>query len=113
MSDELGRGIPLLEPSNKHYGHYVRVPLWWIKAANETGGKFAASVALMIWYRSSVTKTDTVTISNVLGRMFGVGRKQKASGLAALSNAGLVRVSQKQGCSPIVTLLKKEPPPFC
>ena len=80
------------------------IPLVWMKAVAMLPGK-SLHVGLALWYLAGVKKTKTVALGNHLLESFGVDRKTKSRGLRSMERAGLIGVTRRAGCNPIVTLL--------
>ena len=80
------------------------VPWDWIAEASNLPGK-ALHVGLALWRLSGVLKSPTVRLGNSEVQALGVNRSAKSRALLALKSAGLIRISQKIGRLPEVTLL--------
>lgn len=76
---------------------------WICKAANMPGKSL--HLALLIWCATSMNRMQSVTISNVDARSFGLERNAKYRALACLEDEGLISVERRLGKSPLVTLL--------
>ena len=98
-------GIRIRRDNERKVGAFVLVPAGWIRVAKETGGRHAVTTALVVWYRRAITRNTTFSVSNSAASIFGLDRKQKASGLRSLAQAGLVRVEQSKGKSPLVSII--------
>ena len=99
-----GLGVKVPSHRSKRVEAFVHAPIEWVRAAQEAGGAFTVTVALLIWYRRCVTGTNSYTVSNTAASLFGLDRKQKASGLKSLELNNLVRVNRHKGASPTVTI---------
>ena len=62
-------------------------------------------VPIVLWFMAGLTKSRTVSLSNVNGLRFGLDRNAKYRALEWLEEARLIAVERKLGRSPIVTLL--------
>jgi len=83
------------------------VPWPWLVAAAKLPGK-ALAVGLALWRLSGATKSATVRLSNAEVAVLGVDRSAKSRALKWLEEAGLVRIEQKPGRIPSVTILSIE-----
>ena len=75
-----------------------------IIAASLSGS--AVKITLALWFLAGLTNSGTVKLSNKLANKLGVSRKAKYLALKHLTNAGLITVKKKLGCSPQVTILE-------
>jgi hypothetical protein len=83
------------------------LPLRWVSAAARLPGK-SLQVALVVWYQTTIEKNVTIKLSSKTLEMFGVtdgGTKRRA--LESLENGGLIKVEQKNGKLPLVTILEE------
>jgi hypothetical protein len=91
-------------------GHFVLgpVPLGWIGACQEAGpGALALALGIRAYGK---IRGEAVPVSDALARQVGVkGADQRRRALAALEQAGLVRVERKPGCAPRATVLPWTP----
>ena len=72
----------------------------------QTGGRTTLVVALLIFRRTKIYKTQTVTVPGEELAAFGIDRVLKFKALARLERAGFVRLDEKTGGrSTRVTLL--------
>jgi hypothetical protein len=74
----------------------------------DRGRATVALVALLIYRRTQVCKSRTVTLPAIELRELGISRFQKTRALGVLQAAGLIAVKKHSGRSPRVTLLWKE-----
>ena len=80
---------------------------WLSKAANLPGK--ALHVAIYLCYLKGVTKSSEFKLYNKLIEAFGFKRHSKYSGLEALEQAGLIKVTNKhRGRLPYITILDLE-----
>jgi hypothetical protein len=91
--------------------HFLKgpVPLPWLELAAKLPGK-SLHVGIAVWYAAGLTRSRSVSLSNVAGDKFGLDRNAKYRALAWLEGAGLVRVERKLGRAPVVTIVMAEPP---
>ncbi len=83
------------------------IPLDWLTCAACLPGK-AYHLGTALWYSAgrSRGKNPTVKLTSTLAAHFGLGaRTTRTRALAALRDAGLVRVEERTGRSPLVTIL--------
>ena len=80
------------------------VPWDWVISAASLPGK-ALIVGLCLWRLRGAKKQDTVMLANSELGPVGIGRSSKSRALAALEEAGLIRVEHHPGRFPLVTLL--------
>ena len=64
--------------------------------------------ALVLWYLSGLKKSLTVSLPNKPLQEMKIGKNTKRRSLKALEGAGLIKVVQKKGNSPVVTILEIE-----
>ncbi|MES2736639.1 MAG: hypothetical protein V4672_09995 [Verrucomicrobiota bacterium] len=95
----------LLPRSRNGKARFVCVPLEWIRRAASAPAQSAVQVALLVWYRKSVTGEAHFAVSNIVASYFGLDRKQKAAGLKALAGIGMIALQPRPGRSPLVTVL--------
>ena len=80
------------------------IPLAWLAQAGTLPGR-ALHVATVIWYRSGVEKSRTVSVPSKTLEEFGVDRYAKKRALIALENAGLISVEHHHGRNPMATII--------
>ncbi|WJJ94712.1 hypothetical protein [Neopusillimonas aromaticivorans] len=80
------------------------LPLDWMRQAAALPGK-ALHVGLCLWYLAGLTQSKRVRLTSKTTQAMGVSRDAKGEALKRLAQAGLVRVEQRPGCAPEVTLL--------
>ena len=91
----------------KRYKKFIKGPLpldWFIVAAGLPCG--ATQLALVLWYLSGLKKSTTVSLPNKPLQEMKIGRNSKRRALKALEDAGLIKVEQKKGSSPVVRILE-------
>jgi hypothetical protein len=94
-------------PTVKKYNKFIKGPLpldWFIVAAGLPCG--ATHVALVLWYLAGLKKNMTVSLPNKPLKEMKIGKNTKSRALKALVGAGLIKVVQKRGNSPVVTILE-------
>lgn len=84
------------------------IPWDWIARASELPGQ-ALAVGLCIWFRSGIEKSATVRLGRKWPSELGVERDAARRGLRRLELAGLVSVSRRVGCAPLVTIISAPP----
>jgi hypothetical protein len=80
------------------------VPMNWLSTANKLPGK-SLMVGLILWHLRGVRRTPVISLGNKILEEYGIDRKAKARCLKAMQNAGLIKVEQRRGCNPTVTIL--------
>lgn len=80
------------------------VPLIWLETAARLPGR-SLHVGIALWYAAGLTRSRSVTLSNVSGARFGLDRNAKYRALDCLEGAGLIAVQRKLGRAPVVTIL--------
>ena len=87
-------------------GHFIMgpIPLAWVGPAAGLPGK-ALAVGLAIWFQRGLKKCETVTLTSPILNQFRVDRHAKYRALAALEQAGLVKVERRMGKNPTVEIL--------
>ncbi len=83
------------------------VPLAWLEAAARLPGK-SLHTGVALWYAAGLTRSTTISLSNVAGERFGLDRNAKYRALAWLEEAGLVTVERHLGRAPQVTIVLPE-----
>lgn len=76
---------------------------WYEAAAQLPSSAFRAGLAL--WHLSTIAKANTVKVSGVWLKRFGVPHRSRHRALQTLEAAGLIRVERKRGRCPIVEIL--------
>lgn len=104
--DQSGQGL-VLAAADKQRAPFIAgpLPLAWISQAAALGGK-TLHVGLALWYLAGLTKSRVVRLTSKALTVFGVSRDAKYPALERLDKAGLVRVDQRPGCLPLVTILQ-------
>jgi hypothetical protein len=95
-----------LVPTGKHAERFLKgpVPMSWLAAAAQLPGK-ALAVGLALWRLAGATKSKTVRLGNTEMDEWGVDRSAKSRALHARDQAGLIKIEQRPGCLPLVTIL--------
>ena len=83
------------------------IPLDWLTSSARLPGR-TLEVATAIRYLSGMQKSLTVKLSNKLMREFGVSRNAKQRAIKQMQDAGLIKVLQARGRSPIVTIVEQQ-----
>ena len=86
------------------YFLHRQVSLPWIQRAALEGIQ-AGFIAMLIQWRSVLTKRQTVSLSTVFLDEFGISRGVKLRSLKLLEKAGLIQLSKASGKSLRITLL--------
>jgi hypothetical protein len=86
-----------------------RIPLRWLEAAAGLPGK-SLHTGIALWFAAGQAKSAKIPLSNVAGCRFGLDRNSKYRALDWLEGAGLISVERRLGKTPIVTILRPEPP---
>ena len=81
------------------------IPLPWLEIAARLPGK-SMHAGIALWYVAGLTRSQSVPLSNIAGRRFGLDRNAKYRALQWLESAGLVVVQRKLGRAPLVTILE-------
>ena len=94
------------KPERVISGAFIRGPLFlsWFKRAM-AAGKPAVFVGLVLWYRKGLEKRDTVRLTNVELKNWGISRQTKYRGLDQLETAGLIKINRKCKHNPVVQIL--------
>ncbi len=93
-----------LRQESKFFLH-PKVQLVWIEKAAELG-LHVLVVGLLLQFRKLLLGKDSVTLPKEFLSKFGVSRGTKRRALKKLEEAGLIRVEQETGRSPLITVLK-------
>jgi hypothetical protein len=91
-------------------GEFVRgpIPLSWLSAVCALRAKSSVTVALAIWFLSGLKqRKDQLKLTNAILRRFHVDRYAKWRGLAALEEAGLIRIRRCGNKNQIVTIIEQ------
>jgi hypothetical protein len=86
------------------------VSLNWARRAAILPGQ-ALHVGCVAWYLAGLKLTDTVSLSAVELRKWGVSKWSTRRALLALESANLISVERQAGCLPWVTILDDETQP--
>ena len=86
------------------YFLHRQVSLIWIHRAALEGVQ-AGFIAILIQWRSVLTKRQTVSLSTDFLNQFGISRGVKSRSLKLLEKAGLIQLSKASGKSLRITLL--------
>lgn len=84
------------------------VPWDWIETAASLPGK-SLHIGLAVWRLAQTLKTSTIKLTNKEVAGLGVDRNAKTRALKKLHQAGLIRLEQRTGKHPIVTLVSSKP----
>jgi hypothetical protein len=84
---------------------FVKVPLWWIKAAAMATASPTALVLIELLRLRWSTKTSTFQLPNGRLQKMGVSREVKRLALGNLERAGLISVKRQPRKTPTVTLI--------
>ena len=93
-----------LRQESKFFLH-PRVQLVWIEKAAELGIQ-ALVVGLLLQFRAVLNVKESVTLPKEFLAKFWISRGVKQRALKKLEEAGLIRLEQETGRSPLITLLK-------
>ena len=93
-----------LRQQSKFFLH-PRVQLVWIGKAAELGIQ-ALVVGLLLQFRAVLNGKESVTLPKEFLAKFWISRGVKQRALKKLEEAGLIRVEQETGRSPLITVLK-------
>ena len=102
-SDE---GVPVILPSvaaRRARRFIPALPEALLLALARLPGK-ALVVYLIVWQRSHLTRSATVTCSSSLGALYGLTWRQMTLALTALAQHGFIAILRRRGKSPLVTL---------
>jgi len=96
-------------PRHKKGEKFIKgpIPLNWMIVAMPLPGS-SIKVALVIWFLAGLTNRRKVSLSNKQVNKFGISRDAKYSALKHLTDAGLILVKGRSGCSPQVTILEAQ-----
>lgn len=95
-------------PKSRHVtGEFVKgpLPLNWLSSACKLPGKSPLTVALAILFEVGRRKSNEIFLTTAICERFGVNRKAKYRGLAALEAAGLILVNRRPRKNPNITVL--------
>lgn len=90
--------------STERFLQLGHVPVDWLQAAAKLPGK-ALAVGLSIWMLAIAVKNDTVMVTPLSVKAFGVDAAAKSRAVRALARAGLITVESRKGRFPVVTLV--------
>jgi hypothetical protein len=82
------------------------IPLAWLSRAAGLPGKSPLGIALAVMFEVGRKRTQEVILTNAVVARFGLNRKSKYRGTAALERAGLIAVKRRPQKNPIVTVLE-------
>ena len=80
------------------------VPLPWLIKASQCPGKTFV-VAIVIWFRSGLSKSSQINLTSTVLKQFGVDRSAKSRALKCLEAVELITVERKPGKNPVITIL--------
>jgi hypothetical protein len=94
-------------------GEFVKgpLPLNWLSIACKLRGKSPLAVALAILFEVGRRKSNEIILTTAICERFGVSRKSKYRGLAALESASLILVARRPRKNPVITVLEVAEPP--
>jgi hypothetical protein len=92
--------------TNKKQGQFLKgpVPLPWLIKASQCSGKTFV-VAIVIWFRSGLSKSNQVNLTSKVLKQFGIDRSAKSRAIHHLEDAELITVERKSGKNPVITIL--------
>jgi hypothetical protein len=97
----------VVSPAKAKQGRRLMGAPWafWVDVSRLTEGRAALVVAVLIYRRTRVCNSATVTLPGAELTELGVDRSQKRKALARLQAADLIRIEKAAGRSVRVTLL--------
>jgi hypothetical protein len=98
------RELKAAAPKRKKVEPFVRVPLWWIRAAAKHVRSPATLVLVELLYRSWKARSATFPLPTAGLEKWGVSREIKRRVLRDLERGGLILVERRPNKNPIVTL---------
>ena len=93
-----------LRQESKFFLH-PKVQLVWIEKAAQLGIQTLV-VGVLLQFRVLLSQKAVVTLPQDFLSRFGISRGVKQRALKSLEKAGLVNVTQEQGCTPVIAVLK-------
>ena len=84
---------------------HPRLQLVWIEKAAELGNQ-ALLVGILLQFRVVLSGNESVTLPKDFLAKFWISRGVKQRALKKLEEAGLIRLEQETGRSPLITVLK-------
>jgi DNA-binding transcriptional ArsR family regulator len=111
--DATKKGVKTPKKIRRIEGEFLKgpIPLSWLSVASKLSGKASLAVGLAIWFEAGRRGSNEVRLTTAILSRFGVNRKAKYSGLAALEEAGLIRVRRELRKNPVVTILEVKDDP--
>jgi hypothetical protein len=92
-------------PRKIRYGHFVKVPCWWIeRLAKSTRYRVTFLVALHLLYRHWKLRGQPIKLANGALKMEGVSRGTKWRALGELERAGLITIERRLRKSPVIAV---------
>jgi hypothetical protein len=89
---------------------YFHIPInGWLRRASKLPGNIPLLVAIAVVHEVNLEGGKSVTFSDKLLDVFGIGAGSKHRGLEALEKAGLIKVERRLGANPVVTMLAVKP----
>ena len=79
------------------------IPCDWLQLALSLGGK-AGNLSLSLWWLAGMQRTNPIRLTKSVLDKFSISTRTSRRLLLDFERAGLVLVTRKQGCSPMVTL---------
>ena len=93
-----------LRQQSKFFLH-PQIQLIWIEKVAQFGIQTLV-VGILLQFRALLGQKAEVTMPQDFLSRFGIPRGVKQRALKSLEKAGLIRVEQETGCSPLITVLK-------
>jgi hypothetical protein len=111
LDPSLGRVTKPARKKPKARGHFLKgpIPTHWLIKANRAGGSSLA-VGNILWHLCGLRQGEqTILLTTVECKKWGVSRESKRRALEALESAGLIAVERRGSKNPLVTILDGEP----
>jgi hypothetical protein len=84
---------------------FAIVPLQWAAGIAKETNTQRSLVWIVLLYLSFKAKSRTFPVSNIVCSRYGISRYIKLRTLEILAAAGRITIEQRNGCSPVVTLV--------
>jgi hypothetical protein len=103
-----GTGSKIFPKPQRMKGEFLKgpIPLAWLSSAARLPGKSPLGVALAVMFEVGRKRTQEVILTNAVVARFGLNRKSKYRGIAALEKAGLIAVRRRPHKNPVVKVLE-------
>jgi hypothetical protein len=108
LQDETVDHVVHVRKKRRHTG-FIPLPNYLLVTLKPLPG-YAWVVFLVLWRKSLLEQSLTVSATSALLRQFGITRMQKARALEALSQLGLLTLTRRGRKNPLVTLDVDTPP---